>query len=303
MHRISNALILASLISAPGLIACESTDAVEDGEAGPVASKSLRPPEVILGVAAYLGSTDVDKQYAPLNAYLAEAIGRPVKLWIAPSYGGLVEGLRGGTVHLALLSPLNYVGARAKLEGLAPMVSQMSKGSSSYSAAIVAKLGRDVKSLRDLKGARFAFVDQQSTSGYLYPLAYLRSMGHEPESFFSEVLYLGNHGAVVDAVLAGRVDAGATFSMAHDVLEAKGLQRIAKTGRIPYDALCAHPNLDSAWVEKLTTALVALDAQSPMGKRVLQEFSHIDGFKQVDDSHYADVRRILRRAQTSTVTP
>jgi len=47
-----------------------------------------------------------------------------------------------------------------------------------------------IHSLKDLNGKRFAFVDYQSASGYLYPMALLEKNGLNPEKNFSRIFML-----------------------------------------------------------------------------------------------------------------
>src|SRR5207244_6062947 len=96
-------------------------------------------------------------------------------------------------------------------------------GSSTYRGIIVTRKDSGIKSIADLKGKRFAFVDPKSASGYVYPRAMLIEKGIDPETFFSETIFAGSHDRVIAAVLNRRVDAGAIYDGALGVAQRSGV--------------------------------------------------------------------------------
>ena len=58
---------------------------------------------------------------------------------------------------------------------------------------------------------RIAWVDRESSSGYIVPRIHLASLGHDLRGFFARETFHHSHIAVVDAVAMGQVDVGATF--------------------------------------------------------------------------------------------
>src|SRR5207237_424278 len=77
----------------------------------------------------------------------------------------------------------------------------------------------NIKTIADLRGKKFAFVDPASASGYLYPVAALKNAGlvegspPNLEAFFGSgnVVFAGGHDKVATAVYNGQVAAGAMF--------------------------------------------------------------------------------------------
>ena len=100
-----------------------------------------------------------------------------------------------------------------------------------------------IKSLNDLKGKRFAFVDPASTSGHLYPKTLLLSKGLDPKTFFGKSIFAGSHNAVVLSILKGEVDGGAAYDGSRaavaksypDVFEK--IKVLAYTREIPNDTV------------------------------------------------------------------
>ena len=68
----------------------------------------------------------------------------------------------------------------------------------------------DIKaeSIEDLRGLRFAFGSELSTSGHFMPRYFMKDRGIIPEQFFADVLYSGAHDKTALLVRNGAVDAG-----------------------------------------------------------------------------------------------
>jgi phosphate/phosphite/phosphonate ABC transporter binding protein len=178
------------------------------------------------------------------------------------------------------------------------MVRQIADGSSTYGGYIVVSRESGINSIEELRGKTIAFIDRTSASGYIYPLALFKSMGIDPELFFSKVAFLGNHLIALDAVLNRKIDAATIYSGALKAAKGKGmnidgLKIIAKTERIPWDAFAANSNVPQQLVDRLTTALLALDSQTDKGKIILGGLLGINGFVHAEDKDYDGVRHIM----------
>jgi phosphonate transport system substrate-binding protein len=276
------------------LMGCQS----QTGSGGPEGGTE-KPEKLVLGVAPYFAEADMRREYDQLTAYLGQALDTPVELKVADSYAALPGLLQAFDVHLAILPPFAYVQAKRDNPGLVLVATAIADGSSTYASFIVARDDSGIGNVEQLRGKRFAFVDRHSTSGYLYPLAYLRSLDMEPRAHFGSVQFAGDHAKLIDMVLRREVDAGATFSTAFKLAAAEHpdgqhLRVVAKTGRIPWDAYCVSPRLASDVVTRLRSALLALSPNTEDGRKVLSGLSSISGFVAVGDDHYDEVRRVAR---------
>ncbi len=258
-----------------------------------------KPKKLVFGLPPFLAEDELRREYAGLVQYLSSQVGVPTELRVTDSYAEVASALARFEVHLAILPPLIYVQAKRDNPGLILLATQIVDGSSTYAAYILTRDDSGIGTVTDLKGKRFAYVDRQSTSGYLYPLAYLRSMGVEPDSFFGSVVFAGSHDRMLDMLIKKQIDAGATYSTAYkletvDNPEGKRLRILAKTGRIPLDAYCASPRLSQEIVDRARAALLGLSTRTEEGRRVLHGLSAINGFVAVGDDHYDEVRRVAR---------
>ncbi len=307
MIRGSRRCTLPLLLLVPGLLACppresgpQHADVVRPDAGSTVIAPASWPAKIRLGLNPVLDRASLVAGYTPFVVELGRLLGTEVELVVSQSYGELGELLERGEVQFGQMSPLAYVVARQRLPGLRLLASQIAEGGASYSAYIVAGVDSDIFRAEDLRGRVMGFVDRSSASGYLYPLVHIWDRFGQPERFFSSVRFTGNHQALLRAVASGELDAGATFSAALVNYGNMGLgspfRVVAKTGRIPYDAFVAGPELDEAQCAALRAALLGLDTRSARGRRVLGPLRLINGFLPGDDSLYDPVRKVLERA-------
>jgi phosphate/phosphite/phosphonate ABC transporter binding protein len=301
--RVAAAGIICLLLTG---VACQSRRPPETAQAPakPVAGVPVgeRPRRLTLGLTPFLAEKEMFEEFTPLASYLAEQVGLPVDLKLAESYAALSGLVKNGQVHLAVFSPLAYVRAKEQNPDLKLLVTRIAEGSSTYAAYIIVRAQSRFNTLSDLRGKRFAFVNRHSASGYLYPLIYLRSLKIEPEKFFKSIVFAGNHERLTEMLAKDEVDAGAANEMAFKLVKAKKtpavhLKILAKAGRIPFDAYCASNRLDPDLIAQVRTALLNLSTNDESGRRVLQMMTFTNGFVEVTDSHYDEVRRVAKMVE------
>lgn len=145
-----------------------------------------------------------------LAKILQSKLGVPMDIYISKDYDGLVQAMKKGKVDFAFLTANTFVEAE-RVAGAKVLLKKVWKGPY-YHSAIVTLKSSGIKNFKGLKGKRFGFVDKKSTSGFLYPSVHFNKKGINPQTYFSEVKYFGNHENSVKALLAGKVDAIAVFS-------------------------------------------------------------------------------------------
>ncbi|WP_269823226.1 phosphonate ABC transporter substrate-binding protein [Variovorax sp. IB41] len=155
---------------------------------------------------------------------LSKALGFAVKPFVAADYNGVIEALRSKRLDVAYLGPFSYVlGATvADIEAFA--VAETKKaGRTFYYSQIVTHKDTGIKTVADLKGKTFAFVDPSSTSGHLFPKAGLMKLGFNTDKDFGRVIFSGSHDSSAIAVQNKKVDAAAVADRILDAAVAKGL--------------------------------------------------------------------------------
>lgn len=290
---------LIGIIALLSLGGCEwiSETLKEQGSASPA---QVWPDPVRVAVTPYYSAERLQREFVPLLGYLEDQFGSRVEMVISESYAEYVERIQNNEFDIAIMSPLSYVSSKAANPAMVLIASIIVEGSTTYDGYVIARKDSNIKALIDLKGKRFGYVARQSASGYLYPLAYLRESGIEPDSFFGNVEFVGDHEAAIAAVLNGKVDAATTFSGAFITLaeakpaEARQLEVIARTGKIPYDAIGVNPAFSYEETKAIQQFFLTLTNQTPLGKKILGGENEMNGFVNTTDSHYDEVRRVLQ---------
>jgi phosphonate transport system substrate-binding protein len=141
--------------------------------------------------------------------HLRRTLQMDVKPFVATDYNGVIEALRSKKLDVALLGPFSYVLATTVANVEAFALLETEKQGATYRSVIIARKDHGIRSLKDLAGKTFAFVDPASTSGYLVPKAGMVKAGYDPDTYFSRLIYSGGHDASAIAVQNGKVDGAA----------------------------------------------------------------------------------------------
>jgi len=217
---------------------------------------------------------------------LQKITGLYFKTSIATSYAAVIEAMGAGKVDIGWLATFSYVLAKQKYD-VDLLLIVVRFGSPFYRGQIITHVDSGIKTLADLKGKKFAFVDPASTSGHLYPKTLLLSKGLNPDRLFSQSLFAGSHNAVILSVLKGEVDAGATYDDARAAVAKTfpevftKLRVIAYTKDIPNDTVSARKGLNPAIKQKIKTGLMQL-SKTPGGSKVLKRVYGISGLMDFD---------------------
>lgn len=155
--------------------------------------------------------------YRPLADYLGKALGRKGHLLLRGSYAEVNEMLRQGTCDLAFICTYPYVQGHQDF-GMRALVVPKSGEGTRYRALIITARGRQASGLEAFKGQRFAYARDFSTVGWLYPSAWLKKHGHDPEKFFGARLQTGSHDRALRAVISGLADAASVSSAVFEQL-------------------------------------------------------------------------------------
>lgn len=245
----------------------------------------------------------LDKKGAAVKDFLEKETGFSIKMIVPESYDELVDNFNSPTPCFAMMSSQSYVLANQK-HGAVVKLRTVRFGRSVYYGMIVTKASSGIKEINDLQGKTFAYTDELSTSGYLYPKKMLERNKVKP----SKESFVKKHDEVVRLVYEGKVDAGAAFysppsndGVLRDArarlkekfpdVESK-VVIIAKTDAIPNDPIVFSKNFDPEVARKLYTALVKL-ASDATGKQTLLDLYGIEGFVKASDADYNSLRTVM----------
>jgi phosphate/phosphite/phosphonate ABC transporter binding protein len=260
------------------------------------------PDDGVLHVAYAPVATELDDaSWQPLRDHLVRRLGVLIEPVPYDTYGEIVEAVARREVDLALLAPLSYVLACEAEPGLEPLVQTLSEGKTSYSAYLFVDRSSPYHSVAELEGARIAFVDERSTSGFLLPYADLLDHGIDPEKDLADYRFVGDHVGVLRALALGEVDAAASYAdaiswageyAAREGWELPPLRLLGNTGRIPLDVLVASPALASSLRTALREELLRTNTSMAAGRQFFASSRRIVGWAEASDEAYDGVRRI-----------
>ncbi|MDJ1175311.1 phosphate/phosphite/phosphonate ABC transporter substrate-binding protein [Roseofilum capinflatum] len=230
-----------------------------------------------------------------LETYLETALGIPTDFEVTPDYKTSIQLIVEEQVEMAYLGPFSYVQAKDQNPDIEPLVThiEQSTGRPWYTGVIVADTSQGITTLEDLRGKRFGFVSQSSTSGYLVPSAQFQEMGIDPEEDFAAIAYSGSHDKNATALAQGEVDAIAieetTYQRAKASGELAGDRYVIlwQSDPLPNSPLVIRSTLPDEF--KLSVRKALIEAPSGLG---LVGGEQASGYTSVADEDYEPIRRI-----------
>lgn len=248
---------------------------------------------------------DVRKEIAELQPMLGKleaALGIPVEVYTAPSYGAVVEALLSGAVQLARLGPASYVSAKRADPLLTAFASYANKAApfqpagAEYHSLLIVRADSKIADIAAARGKRLALVDPDSTSGALVPKhIFAKQVGMPLASYFSQVGYTGSHTQSVAKLLSGQIDAAFVGSqnlatdIGADPAKVRQIRVIWRSGALPNDPFVLRGQLCDAIKDRIRAAF--LDGGGLQGAGVLDKLS-VSRFVPVSDRQYRIIREI-----------
>jgi phosphonate transport system substrate-binding protein len=196
----------------------------------------------------------------------------------------------------ALLSVVSYLEAHRQL-GVVPLVRPLNRDGEPVSYGVfVVQEESPLRELGDLEGRSLALGSFHSTLSNLIPRHELIRAGVKPENL-GTIEHLQDDEAVADAVVEGRVDAGAVEGLVAHRFEEKGLRILHISDPVPSSPFVVRQKLPQAVAEALRDALLELDFEGVDGRQHWEEDIRF-GFAPATDADYDPVRNILRSSPT-----
>jgi ABC-type phosphate/phosphonate transport system substrate-binding protein len=184
-----------------------------------------------------------------------------------------------------------------KIFGIAAPVMRESlyDGQPVYYSHLVVHEQNQAAVLPDLRGARVAYNEPGSQSGFFSLLTALAAIG-EQASFFADWVESGGHLLSLAMLQARTIDVAAIdstvwdYEQIHNPHSLANLKIIATTGPFPGPPLAASSNVSTDKLERLTEFLLAMH-QSADGRALLAQ-SGVSHFLPVNDADYRSLLEI-----------
>lgn len=246
------------------------------------------------GVVPFEAPAFLYKKFTPLVSYLSRRTGYRFDLRVASEFAGAIDDLKSGATGMCFMTSVTYIEAK-EAAGARVVAKTLRNGSPMHRAAIVVRQHSNIKSLSDLAGKSFAFVDEKSASGYYVPRYMLLNEGVELSSL-SNHRYLGFHEDVVKSVLSGDFDAGGVMEAVADKYKADGLKVLKYSEEMPEFNICLSNSLEKEQADAIEAALLDLTAGAPDVQEVVGSIDKsFNGLMRATDSDYEGMRRIVSR--------
>jgi phosphonate transport system substrate-binding protein len=218
------------------------------------------------------------ERYEPLGEYIYRKTGTKITFKVLPRYGNIIDSFKSSGLDGAFFGSFTYTLAHAKagVEVLARPVAL--DNTSTYYGMIFVRKDSGIRTVRDMKGKRFAFVDRATTAGYLLPLDYFHHHGiSDYNQHLKEAYFTGTHEDAIEDVLNKKADIGAAKNTVFQRLAnenpriPKELVVLARSPDVPENALALRKDIDMSVRNLLKESLLTMHLD-PDGKQVLKRF-------------------------------
>jgi phosphonate transport system substrate-binding protein len=251
----------------------------------------------------------LNRLYGLVANELSKQLGVRVQYVPVTNYAAAVSAFRTGNLDLVWFGGLTGVQARLQKPG-AKVLAQRDIDASFHTIFIAnTKSGlkpvTSVKGLSQLKGKRFTFGSESSTSGRLMPQYFLGQAGVKPNQFAGGAPgFSGSHDATVALVQSGAYEAGAVneqvwrASLHNGKANRSKVMAIWKTPGYPDYHWIAQPDLDKrfgkGFTNRIQKAILSWRPSNPEQKQILSLFG-AQQFTAAKASAYSRIEQVGRQ--------
>ena len=213
--------------------------------------------------------SDTKKAYEPFFKHIAEKLGREYELVVTTDWAGIAVALANGQADIAWMGPWGYV--LANNEGGAQAIATVKyNGKPSYHAIIVSRPDTRIEKWpEDAKGLRLSLADVGSTSGWLVPAYYFKTIGIDPKTFF-QYRDGASHAAQILSVINAQVDLASDYDRNMNSFIDRGtfkpeqIKVVWTSDPLPNDPLVVRADLDKDLVKKVQEIVLAISDEQAL---------------------------------------
>ena len=334
--RLSVVLIaIGSLVAACGGPGATPQPTGADGTPAAGDGGGEAPEQLVIGFVPSREAGALVEDIQPLADHLEEQLGMPVEGIVSTDYTGLVTAMETGQAHVGALPPFGMLQAVTRADAEIILQSERF-GSGTYHTQFFTNEpdkyctdepventrmvddqevtylncnGTDrgpedtpegpvgLEALQNIEpGTTVSFVEQTSSSGYIFPATVLLAEGIDPEADI-EPVFAGSHDASVIAVCEGQAEVGASFDDARTeaVTECDVANEVvvfAYGPEIPNDGIAVAGSVPDDLREEIKQALLDY-AETEEGQATLEEIYNITAFTEPNVEGLEIVRRAV----------
>lgn len=239
----------------------------------------------------------------PLMEYLSAQSGDTFKLVVTKDYDELTKRIEEKSVDFAWVNTKNFVLLKERIPSLQYLVTYLEHSKNGqitpyYQSFIVAMKDANITSLEEAKNKHFAFTDNESTSGYAYPMMIFEAHHINPYTFFQKVFFLKKHDKVIEALINHSLEVGAiSDGTYYNALEKYGdrFTILATSEPIPLDAIVASGNVSHQESQRIAHLLENIPLNSPAIKAFEEHLGWSSaGFVRKNERFYETFKQTLK---------
>ncbi|WP_022871771.1 phosphate/phosphite/phosphonate ABC transporter substrate-binding protein [Nesterenkonia alba] len=164
-------------------------------------------------------ATHLEAGFELLMEVIEGETGREVEFSHSTDYNAVIEAMVAGQADMGIGSPFTYVragDAGANVDVLGGRIEEEGEEAGYHSYALT-RPDTGIESLEDAEGESVCYVEQGSTSGFLYPSAGMLEAGLDPEEDV-DAQFPGSHDGAILALLDGQCDVAFAYDSMVEVL-------------------------------------------------------------------------------------
>lgn len=218
------------------------------------------------------------RRYEPLADYLSKKIGVQVRLKVLTYHGNIIENFQFLKLDGAFFGSFSYLLAHAQLGVVVLARPEYADGTASCHGVIFVRKDSGIRTVWQMQGKRLALVARATTTGYLFPLIFLKRAGvQNPQTFFKEIYYAGTLEGTIDDVLNRKADVGVSKNTVYNRFAAENprisrdLVILGNSDEVPENTLAPRQGIDDSVKRKFADVLITMNADTE-GARVLKAF-------------------------------
>lgn len=313
-------MVVGCLIAACGGPGATPQATGADGSPAAGDGGGVAPEELVIGFVPSREAGALVEDIQPLAEFLSEELGMPVEGIVSNDYTGLVTAMETGQAHVGALPPYGMLQAITRADAEIILQSERF-GSGTYHTQFFTNdpdkyceeepventrivedeevtylncngtdrgpedspegpIGLDALSNLE-PGTTVAFVEQTSSSGYIFPATVLLTQEIDPEADI-EPVFAGSHDASVIAVCEGQAEVGVSFDDARteavtDCDVGSEVVVFAYGPEIPNDGIAVAGSVPEDLRQEIKDALLAY-AETEDGQATLEQIYNINAF-------------------------
>lgn len=243
----------------------------------------------ILGVQDYVKNPIlVVRDYQGMTAYLSKILKVPVRVEAVKTYDDYIKKAGAKRFHF-LFAPPSMIMKANLVAGYEPVVKIPGLLSASFMT-----MDSNIAFPEDMKGKRIGFYEKDAMITQL-ALAELKSLGHDPATYFKSITYYSDANAVLNAMQYKLIDIGVANSSLFNNWTNRGYNvNLVLQGRgVPHLTFAVRGDLPAASKQAVTQAF--LKAQGDKDKDIQDyfKFSSFTNFEAAKVSDYDELVKFL----------